>query len=173
MSVVLTAMLHMTIELNALQILVESRRFYFREPQVFHWFNFASYFRGENWNVLCVDAAAMAMLLSRGTSLEDPSSFLLLNTLHRNSILKYDMELRVMNLSSTDNYSDIDNFEFGNSWRSSDILSFLVACEFRITSWTLLGFDGLPLTSDPCRIPFLFRALCDLGLVSDPRTRAS
>lgn len=93
MSIVLTAMLHTTIEFNALQILVESRRFYFREPLVFHWFNSASYFRGENWNVFCVDAAAMAMLLSRGTSLEDPSSFLLLNTLHRNYILTYNMEL--------------------------------------------------------------------------------
>lgn len=85
MSVMLSAMLFTTNEFNALQILIE--KFDMSEPIVFRWFF-------QNcWNVVAVDTAGLALLLDRGSKLEDPTSSILLKTLQRNSLLKQEMAL--------------------------------------------------------------------------------
>lgn len=93
MSVVLTSILYATPEFNALQIIADSRKFDLCEPLIFHW-NFYT----EYWYLVVLDAAGLAILLDRGSNVEDPTSFLLLKTLQHNSILKADMQFHIVEI---------------------------------------------------------------------------
>ena len=78
MSVVLVSMLHTTAQFNAFQIVVESRKFDMNESLIFHLWHI------EEWALIIVDPAGMALLLDKGTDSDDQSNyFLLLKTLGR------------------------------------------------------------------------------------------
>ena len=79
MSVVLSSMLHTTAEFNAFEMVVESHKFDMSEPLIFHltWYTELSL---DHWSFFIVDAAGMALLLDKGTDLDDANSFLLLKT---------------------------------------------------------------------------------------------
>lgn len=161
MSVVLTAMLYTTSEFNALQILLESKLFDLSEPLVFHY-----YFSELNcWNILYADAAAIALLLDRGSAVEDPNSFLLLKTLQRNSLLKPEMKFRFIKTITNG-----INLVFEKMWAYStnNALSLLLGIQSMPYYDSSRGFVIDDLESpmhDLRRIRSLVRALCHLGLL--------
>ena len=72
LSVVLVSMLHTTAQFNAFQIVIESRKLDMKEPLIFH-------LRiKRNWSFFIVDPVGMALLLEKGTDIDDPPNYLLL-----------------------------------------------------------------------------------------------
>ena len=96
MSVVLTAMLHTTVDFNAFQIVAESQKFDLTEGLIFHGRERNS---TRKWNVLIMDPVGMALILDKGTEIEDLRSFLLLKTLKLSSLsLKKELQTIEMKL---------------------------------------------------------------------------
>lgn len=129
---------------------------------------------------MCVDAAGMALILDKGSTIDDPSSFPLLKTMYCHSLLKLEMKLNVVKMVAYKLDSNVD-FEFGISWSSNDPLCFLMNCK-RDFSCHMLGYEddegnqyppGHPFNDrSQIRIRSLIRALCDLGILCpDPHTR--
>ena len=111
MSVLLSSMLHTTAEFNAFQMLVESHKFDVNEPLMFHIMT-----KETDWRLFIVDLAGMALLLDKGTDIDEPNSFLLVKTLVRICSVNPQMDLQSIEI--------VSNFEW-RVCRGSDALTFI------------------------------------------------
>ena len=145
MSVVLTAMLNTTVDFNAFQIVVNSKKFDLNEALIFHRRKWNS---TTNWIVEIMDPIGMAIILDKGTVIEDPRSFLLLKTLKLSSLsLEKELQAFEMKLALGLNTE--------TAYRTKGTLSFLVSS---------LNANFLS-ESEPLLLQELLNALCSIGII--------
>lgn len=152
MSVVLASILYTTTKFNALQILIDSQKFDMSEPIIYYWRNYSN----KTWYLVAMSPVGLAILMDRCST-----SFVLLKTLKRNSLLKMDMEFCFMELATDSVF---------NRWkasRASNLLSFLVDCiDYESTKFWYSFQNAF--------FPETIRALHDLDILClQPTTRSS
>lgn len=134
MSVVLVSMLYTKSRCNALQMLIDSQKFDLSEPLVFH-YRFES--DDNSWDLVAISPIGLAILLDKGSSVADPTSFLLLKTLSHNSLLKMELELRYFAVEDSDQQDDSEC----DDCRASDVFSFLIGCYDSLFSQLMIDWN--------------------------------
>ena len=166
LSVVLAALLYTTNDFNGLQMLVESGKFDLPEPLIFHMIrrNIAE------WSLVAVDPIGAAMLIHKGSDVDDPNSFILLKTLLRSSSLNLEMPISAMEI-----WPHLQRPYEWSAFRSDGALSFIEWCYSssffslkQLSSGKNYEEDG---DQQNKRILSLLQALCRMDLFLMPHMR--